>query len=93
MAFLEKLKKKLLLSNSDGSASDTKHLKRKKFTNILINDRDPAAVWEIVGELGDGSYAALSELIFKTYQCFFTRRRFWKSVQGTQQAIRHICGR
>ncbi len=54
MAFLEKLKKKLLPSISDNSGYENKSLKRRKHSNLLITDKDPNTVWDIIGELGDG---------------------------------------
>jgi hypothetical protein len=85
MAFLEKLKKKILqsgVSSTDGNGFDSKHSKRRKHTNLLITDRDPASIWEIIGELGDGLYIQTS------VETNFLVRFYFKSVQDLLTLIR-----
>jgi serine/threonine protein kinase len=65
MAFLDKIIKKLPFISNDGTNSNFLSPfnsalhggnKKKKANSSLIIDRDPAATWEIVSELGDGAF-------------------------------------
>ena len=65
MAFFDKIIKKLPFISNDGTNSNSflspfnsalNGGKKKKSYSSLITDRDPAATWEIVSELGDGAF-------------------------------------
>ena len=67
MAFFDKIKKKLpFLSESNSgnpngffsqfNNNQNGHSKKKKQFSNLILDKDPAHIWEIVSEIGDGAF-------------------------------------
>ncbi len=63
MAFIEKLRSKILdvtsrnVNSSDRNSSTNPYGKKgaKKHSNLIL-DTDPASVWEIVCEIGDGAF-------------------------------------
>ena len=58
MAFIEKLRSKILdVTRSVGGGNGASSGSRKKKPHAhLIVDRDPAQVWTIVSEIGDGAF-------------------------------------
>jgi serine/threonine protein kinase len=62
MAFIEKLRSKILdvtrnVSSVNANGSSNYYSKKggKKYQNLIL-DKDPASVWEIVSEIGDGAF-------------------------------------
>lgn len=64
MAFIEKIRSKFLdvtrsvgVNNANGVSGHHHHVSKrsKKYANLIF-DQDPAATWEILGEIGDGAF-------------------------------------